>query len=74
MVVKETHSYARIGAKSTLPTEILFCFGKPQINFEITSSQAAFVSLMSAVLCREMCFLCQLHAIAISSPVAPLKH
>lgn len=36
MVVKETHSYARIGAKSTLPTENLFCFGKPQLNFEIT--------------------------------------
>lgn len=29
---------------------------------------------MSAVLCREVCFLCEFPAIAISSPVAPLKH
>lgn len=29
---------------------------------------------MSSVLCREVCFLCEFPANAISSPVAPLKH
>lgn len=29
---------------------------------------------MSAVLCREVCFLCEFPAIVISSPAAPLKH
>lgn len=76
VVAKETHSYARIGAKSILPTEIVFCFGKAPAEFwrDFTSSQAAPVGLMSSVFCREVCFFCEFPANAISSPVAPLKH